>query len=197
MGASRGTRQAPPIRPRRGTAIAPKSRPGRDRGGETESQPVRGGVVRSGTGRSGGVGVPGSYPAQLRTGSAGYRGYAGSVADRPHSQNTEPLPDTMRRACRQLSQSPTHGVMVAWRRGWDSNPRSLSTQRFSRAPPSTARPPLRRQGYRVAPAGLGRSDGRVCQREYGGGGAAITTVPARRSIQPRRRLSTKIQMKPM
>ena len=31
-----------------------------------------------------------------------------------------------------------------WRRGWDSNPRSLSTQRFSRAPPSTARPPLRR-----------------------------------------------------
>ena len=34
---------------------------------------------------------------------------------------------------------------VRWRRGWDSNPRSLSTQRFSRAPPSTARPPLRCQ----------------------------------------------------
>ena len=40
-----------------------------------------------------------------------------------------------------------------WRRGWDSNPRSLSTQRFSRAPPSTARPPLRRQGYRAAGQG--------------------------------------------
>ena len=33
-----------------------------------------------------------------------------------------------------------------WRRGWDSNPRSLSTLRFSRAPPSTARPPLRARG---------------------------------------------------
>ncbi len=36
----------------------------------------------------------------------------------------------------------------SWRRGWDSNPRNLAIQRFSRAPPSTARPPLRRQGYR-------------------------------------------------
>ena len=35
-------------------------------------------------------------------------------------------------------------VKGAWRRGWDSNPRSLATQRFSRAPPSTARPPLQR-----------------------------------------------------
>ena len=34
----------------------------------------------------------------------------------------------------------------SWRRGWDSNPRSLATLRFSRAPPSTARPPLRRRG---------------------------------------------------
>jgi hypothetical protein len=33
-----------------------------------------------------------------------------------------------------------------WRRGWDSNPRDLATLRFSRALPSTARPPLRRRG---------------------------------------------------
>src|SRR5262245_47067066 len=29
-----------------------------------------------------------------------------------------------------------------WRRGRDSNPRTLAGQRFSRPPPSTARPPL-------------------------------------------------------
>ena len=32
-----------------------------------------------------------------------------------------------------------------WRRGWDSNPRTLARQRFSRPPPSTARPPLREE----------------------------------------------------
>ena len=56
---------------------------------------------------------------------------------------------------------------VRWRRGWDSNPRSLSTQRFSRAPPSTARPPLRPSGYQrgrapgaVRPTASGGVDGR-------------------------------------
>ena len=48
---------------------------------------------------------------------------------------------------------PTGHLDVWWRRGWDSNPRSLSTQRFSRAPPSTARPPLQRRGaYQRRPA---------------------------------------------
>ena len=42
--------------------------------------------------------------------------------------------------------TPVKASVARWRRGWDSNPRSLSTLRFSRAPPSTARPPLRRQG---------------------------------------------------
>ena len=41
--------------------------------------------------------------------------------------------------------TPVKASVARWRRGWDSNPRSLSTLRFSRAPPSTARPPLRRQ----------------------------------------------------
>ena len=43
--------------------------------------------------------------------------------------------------------TPVKASVARWRRGWDSNPRSLSTLRFSRAPPSTARPPLRRSGY--------------------------------------------------
>ncbi len=46
---------------------------------------------------------------------------------------------------REVASSPHDSA--AWRRGWDSNPRSLSTQRFSRAPPSAARPPLRCAGY--------------------------------------------------
>ena len=59
-----------------------------------------------------------------------------------------------RRTGRAADQSREPQV---WRRGWDSNPRSLSTQRFSRAPPSTARPPLRGQdisGCRREAAGL-------------------------------------------
>ena len=83
-----------------------------------------------------------------------------------------------------------------WRRGWDSNPRSLSTQRFSRAPPSTARPPLQaRRGYqRRARPPIRRSlaDARRqrCSDE-------TTIVPPRRSGHPRRRESMKIQMNPM
>ena len=74
-------------------------------------------------------------------------------------------------------------LSTGWRRGWDSNPRSLSTQRFSRAPPSTARPPLR--PLRIPAAGRMTRDQ-----------ALITTVPAMRSNQPRWRLSMKIQMNP-
>src|SRR4029079_7736347 len=32
--------------------------------------------------------------------------------------------------------TPVKASVARWRRGWDSNPRSLSTLRFSRAPPS-------------------------------------------------------------
>ena len=71
-----------------------------------------------------------------------------SVTDRSHSRNVEPRRVSTRRACRQVPHKPgavVPGGVVTWRRGWDSNPRSLSTQRFSRAPPSTTRPPLREQ----------------------------------------------------
>jgi hypothetical protein len=34
------------------------------------------------------------------------------------------------------------GWLAGWRRGWDSNPRRLAPQRFSRPSPSTARTPL-------------------------------------------------------
>jgi hypothetical protein len=55
---------------------------------------------------------------------------------------------------RRVAVRPPASTSTLWRRGWDSNPRSLSTQRFSRAPPSTARPPLR--AVRI-PAGFGAS----------------------------------------
>ena len=51
-------------------------------------------------------------------------------------------PAQARRRAGSLTGSSSSRIRT-WRRGWDSNPRSLSTQRFSRAPPSTARPPLR------------------------------------------------------
>src|SRR5262245_48544651 len=84
----------------------------------------------------------------------------------------------MRRACRQPAQRPGTGTLTkrmrgergAWRRGWDSNPRSLSTQRFSRAPPSTARPPLR--GQDIASPTPGRS-GRLWRGPSGGSALAL------------------------
>ena len=40
-------------------------------------------------------------------------------------------------------KSPIQGAFVfVWRRGWDSNPRNLAVQRFSRPPQSTTLPPL-------------------------------------------------------
>ena len=35
-----------------------------------------------------------------------------------------------------------HNLLNNWRRGRDSNPRTVARQRFSRPPPSTTRPPL-------------------------------------------------------
>src|SRR5512142_2119410 len=42
-------------------------------------------------------------------------------------------------------REPSSGAAAkrGWRRGWDSNPRALAGQRFSRPPLSTAQPPLR------------------------------------------------------
>ncbi len=69
-----------------------------------------------------------------------------------------------------------HEYLRSWRRGWDSNPRSLSTQRFSRAPPSTARPPLRGQdisdsvvGQSVGRTAAGLIDRRGCRKNPGAG----------------------------
>jgi hypothetical protein len=39
--------------------------------------------------------------------------------------------------------SLTRPIWFEWRRGRDSNPRTVARQRFSRPPPSTTRPPLR------------------------------------------------------
>ena len=39
----------------------------------------------------------------------------------------------------------------AWRSGWDSNPRKLAPQRFSRPPPSATRPPLRGENSSAPP----------------------------------------------
>ena len=69
------------------------------------------------------------------------------MADRSHRRNVDPRFVSTTRECRHVPHRPGGGV-TSWRRGWDSNPRSLSTQRFSRAPPSTTRPPLRGRGYR-------------------------------------------------
>jgi hypothetical protein len=56
------------------------------------------------------------------------------------------VPQTIRRLHtdhRNARRSPPGSISGRWRRGRDSNPRALSGQRFSRPPPSTARPPLR------------------------------------------------------
>ena len=99
------------------------------------------------------VGTGGSKPGHRRTGSAGYRGYGGSVTERSHRRKVEPRAVAIHVRADSGAQTglrpPAHPgdawsvTAASWRRGWDSNPRSLSTQRFSRAPPSTARPPLR------------------------------------------------------
>ena len=39
--------------------------------------------------------------------------------------------------------SLSHGSLVLWRRGWDSNPRTVAGQRFSRPPDSATLAPLR------------------------------------------------------
>ena len=73
-------------------------------------------------------------------------------------------------APRLMAPGPMGGTTISlWRRGWDSNPRDLATLRFSRAPPSTARPPLRRRGYQ--PLGVGRrlAQSRSASRCAGGG----------------------------
>ena len=94
--------------------------------------------------------LPGPFPAVVVPARTKRR-ISGSTCD-GYSSRSQPVvrdgPRSMGRAgaTRQgrrarLSFAPDMG---GWRRGWDSNPRSLATQRFSRAPPSTARPPLQR-----------------------------------------------------
>ena len=41
------------------------------------------------------------------------------------------------------TKKPQQGLFCFWRRGWDSNPRTVAGQRFSRPPLSTTQPPLR------------------------------------------------------
>ena len=58
-------------------------------------------------------------------------------------------------------------LLVYWRRGGDSNPRTLAGQRFSRPPLSAAQPPLRHAGehigLRIAPRKAGPSPGSGAQ----------------------------------
>jgi hypothetical protein len=52
-------------------------------------------------------------------------------------------------------KAPGGAFSFAWRRGWDSNPRTVAGQRFSRPPLSTTQPPLRLPRKNTGtPAGL-------------------------------------------
>ena len=112
--------------------------------------------------------APGSIPCRRRPGSHQPPGLW-STCDGYSSRSQPVLRDVGAEYGRAPSDaSSPRATGWAWRRGWDSNPRSLSTLRFSRAPPSTARPPLRGAGYQrvgrdprrtsgVAAAGRGSS----------------------------------------
>src|ERR1700723_1549578 len=49
----------------------------------------------------------GSHPLQTRTGSRGYFTNPGSLNDKLHCRNVDPLSDVISRACTQLAQSPS------------------------------------------------------------------------------------------
>ena len=77
-----------------------------------------------------------------------------------------------------------------WRRGWDSNPRTLTGQRFSRPPLSTTQPPLRcagivllpSRGHKTRRGGLLQGDGRpgLRGRTARGEGGIDSGLPAPR-----------------
>ena len=91
--------------------------------------------------------LPGPFPVVVVPVRTSHR-VSGSTCDGYSSRSQPVLRDVGAEYGRAPSDaSSPRAIGWAWRRGWDSNPRSLSTLRFSRAPPSTARPPLRGAGY--------------------------------------------------
>ncbi len=59
--------------------------------------------------QAGSSGSMGAYPGQARTGSDGYLENLGSVAESEQRMNVDPLPETIRRACRHVRHSPASG----------------------------------------------------------------------------------------
>ena len=123
------------------------------------------GVKRAGVGGAEPAGVGGSRSGSKPAHTKNRQGRVAREARIGRRALAEPEHGTARvstiRECRHVPHRPGGGPVHAfgprgdpltrgsrWRRGWDSNPRSLSTLRFSRAPPSTARPPLRAQDTR-------------------------------------------------
>jgi hypothetical protein len=84
----------------------------------------------------------------------GVAGCAGAVSPRFAALGSNPG-GFCRTTPHHTYQRPHAGAFDMWRRGWDSNPRTVAGQRFSRPPLSTTQPPLRLPRKNTGrPAGL-------------------------------------------
>ncbi len=74
-----------------------------------------------------------------------WRGCASDIISRGSVFDDEMFAIGLQFACYTPTARKIHpsNCLNYWRRGRDSNPRTLTGQRFSRPPPSTTRPPLR------------------------------------------------------